>query len=117
MKEKNFWQEQKSPLQQESPLQNEENELTGYGQAEQNGPRGLFRQEQFQADLLHITQSVQGRRFLRQLLLMTGVFEEIPIGNAAYYAYLEGRRSLGLMLYHRLYALGINYLAQIQEQK
>lgn len=109
MKEKDFWQTKASPLQDEENGQAEQNA--------QNGQAGQFRQEQFQSDLLHLTQSVQGRRFLRQLLVMTGVFEEIPIGNAAYYAYLEGRRSLGLMLYHRLYELGINYLVQIQEQK
>ncbi len=112
MKEKNFWQVQDSPLSEEEREQTEQRGLT-----EQNGHKGQFKQEQFQSDLLYIAQSVQGRRFLGQLLMMTGVFEEIPIGNAAYYAYLEGKRSLGLMLYHRLYALGINYLAQIQEQK
>lgn len=72
---------------------------------------------QFQADLLFIAQSEQGRRFLKDLLLAAGVFAEIPVANPNLYAYFEGRRSLGLMLYHRLYALGAKYLIQIQEQE
>lgn len=72
---------------------------------------------QFQADLLLIAQSEQGRRFLKDLLLAAGVFAEIPVANPNLYAYFEGRRSLGLMLYHRLYALGAKYLIQIQEQE
>lgn len=76
---------------------------------------------QFQADLLFIAKSEQGRRFLKDLLLAAGVFAEIPVANPNLYAYYEGRRSLGLMLYHRLYALGskngANYLMQIQEQE
>lgn len=72
---------------------------------------------QFQADLQFIAQSEQGRRFLKDLLLASGVFAEIPVANPNMYAYYEGRRSLGLMLYHRLYALGADYLIQIQEQE
>lgn len=86
-------------------------------QSEQQTRQEQLKQEQFQADLLHITQSVQGRRFLKRLLYETGVFAEIPVANANVYAYLEGKRSLGLMLYHRLYALGANCLIQIQEQE
>lgn len=116
MEQKDFWQTKaKSPEREETALNTEQTEQNErMGQTEQ---MAQFRREQFQSDLLHLTQSAQGRRFLKQLLLITGVFEEIPIGNAAYYAYLEGKRSLGLMLYHRLYALGAGYLMQIQEQK
>lgn len=105
MKQNNFW---LAGAQNKGSLQDE--------QAEQARQEQL-KQEQFEADLLHITQSVQGRRFLKQLLYETGVFAEIPVGNANIYAYLEGKRSLGLMLYHRLYALGANTLIQIQEQE
>ncbi len=90
MKQKEFWQER-----------------------ENNAPQA----GQFQADLQFIIQSEQGRRFLKDLLLAAGVFQEIPVANPHLYAYLEGKRSLGLMLYHRLYALGAKYLIQIQEQE
>lgn len=107
MKQKDFWAEKE----QGKTDQIFQTDQTGQARQEQ------LREEQFQADLLHITQSAQGRRFLKQLLYDTGIFAEIPIGNANVYAYLEGKRSLGLMLYHRLYALGANYLIQIQEQE
>lgn len=108
MKQKDFW---LAKEQGKNSFANEYSEQTEQDRQEQ------IRQEQFQADLLHITQSVQGRRFLKRFLHETGIFAEIPIANANVYAYLEGKRSLGLMLYHRLYALGANCLIQIQEQE
>lgn len=105
MKKNNFW------------LAGEQNKGSLQDEQAEQARQEQLKQEQFQADLLHITQSIQGRRFLKQLLYETGVFAEIPVGNANVYAYLEGKRSLGLMLYHRLYALGANTLIQIQEQE
>lgn len=99
MKQKEFWQTEKQSPEQRAELQN----------------------ERLQEDLLFIARSEQGRRVLKELIFAAGVFSEIPVANANVCAYLEGRRSFGLMLYHRLYALGkeygTNYLMQIQEQE
>lgn len=111
MKQNNFW------LAGEKDKGSSANEYGEQTERAEQARQEQLKQEQLQADLLHISQSVQGRRFLKELLWETGVFAEIPVGNANVYAYLEGKRSLGLMLYHRLYALGANYLIQIQEQE
>lgn len=70
-----------------------------------------------QSDLLTLAKMPQGRRFLKHLLDTAGVFEPMPVNSQALYAYCEGRRSMGLMLYRRLYALGPQYIIQIQGEQ
>lgn len=74
-------------------------------------------ERQLQNDLKSMADTVQGRRFLKYLLDCSGVFESMPVGNKDMYAYCEGRRSMGLMLYHRLQALDPQYLITIQGGK
>lgn len=83
----------------------------------ENIPQPEETDRQIQNDLLSLAKTPQGRRFLKYLLEAAGVFESMPVANQAMYAYCEGRRSMGLMLYHRLYALGPQYLIQIQGEQ
>lgn len=69
---------------------------------------------ELQKDLQFLLESPQGKRFIKALFQSTYVFESMPIGNKEWYAWHEGRRSIGLMLYHRVLALGINYLMPLQ---
>lgn len=74
-------------------------------------------ERQLQNDLKSMADTVHGRRFLKYLLDCAGVFESMPVGSRDMYAYCEGRRSMGLMLYHRLQALDPQYLITIQGGK
>lgn len=94
----NFWQEpyKKEPTEQKS----KENKQIEH--------------DELQKDLQFLLETPQGKRFFKALLQSTYVFESMPINNKEWYAWYEGRRSIGLMLYHRVLALGIHYLNQIQ---
>lgn len=74
-------------------------------------------ERQWQHDLQFLAESVQGRRFLKYLLDFAGIFDAMPVGSKDIYAYYEGRRSMGLMLYHGLYGINPRYLIDIQGEK
>ena len=65
------------------------------------------------SDLLALLNTPQGRRFLRRMLRACGVFDYIPVGDAALYAWHEGRRSVGLIIYHQVFELGANFINQL----
>ena len=66
-----------------------------------------------QSDLLSVLGTVQGRRLVRRMFRACGVFDYMPVGDAALYAWHEGRRSVGLVLYHQVFALGANFINQL----
>ncbi len=66
-----------------------------------------------QSDLLAVLGTPQGRRFIRRIFRACGVFEAMPVGDQNLYAWHEGRRSIGLVLYHRIFALGANFTNQL----
>lgn len=65
------------------------------------------------SDLLSVLASPQGRRFLRRIFRACGVFDYTPIGDTALYAWHEGRRSIGLIVYHSVFELGANFINQL----
>lgn len=65
------------------------------------------------SDLLAVLGTAQGRRLLRRVFRTCGVFDYMPVGDAALYAWHEGRRSVGLVLYHQVFALGANFINQL----
>lgn len=65
------------------------------------------------SDLLSVLATPQGRRFLRRLFRSCGVFDYTPIGDSALYAWHEGRRSIGLIVYHSVFELGANFINQL----
>ncbi|MDE5680780.1 MAG: hypothetical protein K2I05_00310 [Mailhella sp.] len=101
MKQEGFWQEKQTV--------SHEEEMPSY-------EKKLSYDEEIQNDLSYLVQNAQGRRFLKHLFAETGVFETIPIQNKKSYAYFEGKRSIGLALYHRLYALDPEHILHIQKQ-
>ena len=65
------------------------------------------------SDLLAVLSTAQGRRLVRRMFRACGVFDYMPVGDAALYAWHEGRRSVGLILYHQVFALGANFINQL----
>lgn len=65
------------------------------------------------SDLLAVLSTPQGRRFLRRLFRSCGVFDYIPITDQSLYAWHEGRRSIGLIVYHSVFELGANFINQL----
>lgn len=85
-------------------MENKQKEALYDGQAET---------EEFKNDLRTVLASPQGRRFLRRLLLSCHLFEAIPISDKASFAWYEGQRDLGLVLYHQIASLGQNHMNQL----
>lgn len=79
--------------------------------------REKMQEERLRADLQWLAGQAQGRRFLKYLFGVSGIFEAMPVGNHDMYAYCEGRRSMGLMLYHAVYALGAEHIIKIQGEE
>lgn len=65
------------------------------------------------SDLLTVLSSVQGRRFVRRIFRTCHVFDSIPVGEANLHAWHEGRRSVGLIVYHQVFGLGANFINQL----
>lgn len=65
------------------------------------------------SDLLTVLGTAQGRRLVRRMFRACGVFDYMPVGDAALYAWHEGRRSVGLILYHQVFGLGANFINQL----
>ena len=82
----------------------------------QNNENLLDNTDLSQSDLLHMLRSPQGRRFIRRIFRMCGVFNHMPVGDSAIYAWHEGRRSIGLSLYHQVFGLGQNFINQLLQE-
>ncbi len=66
-----------------------------------------------QSDLLTVLGTAGGRRFVRRIFNACNVFEHMPVGDKSLYAWHEGRRSIGLCLYHQTLSLGPNFINQL----
>lgn len=72
--------------------------------------------EVMRADLMHILECAQGRRFIRRVFQNCGVFAPLPVQEPLQAALLEGRRSMGLLLFEQVKACGVNYITKLLQE-